>query len=161
MSFTIPPVTIEADGKEYKTQALTLTVQPSSAPEGGDSEKIGFAEFVVPKKTVYLGEAMPIAMRLYVDARVRWQAEGIMPEIAGEGFTKQKMPEPHKEEVERNGRDYVLMEFKTVITPIRAGKLTVGPECRMSIFGRGFRAPGAAAVAARSTFSAISLATIF
>ncbi|MEI9894545.1 MAG: BatD family protein [Chthoniobacter sp.] len=126
-SFTIPAVTIEADGKNYTTQPIGLTVQPSSATEGNqDAEKTGFAELVVPKKTVYLGEAIPVEFRLYVDSRVRWQPVA-MPEIGGEGFTKQKMPEPRSEQVERNGRDYDLLTFKTVLAPIRAGKLTIGP----------------------------------
>ncbi|MEP6671268.1 MAG: BatD family protein [Chthoniobacter sp.] len=126
-SFTIPALTIEADGRSYNTQPIGLTVQPSSATDGNqDTEKTGFAELIVPKKTVYLGEAIPVEFRLYVDSRVRWQPVA-MPDIGGEGFTKQKMPEPRSEQVERNGRDYDLLTFKTVLSPIRAGKLSIGP----------------------------------
>jgi len=126
-TFNIPALTIEADGKSYTTQPIGLTVQPSSATDGSqDAEKTGFAELVVPKKTIYLGEAIVLEFRLYVDSRVRWQPLA-MPEIAGEGFTKQKMPEPRSEQVERNGRDYDMMTFKTTLAPIRAGKLTIGP----------------------------------
>ncbi len=122
-----PALTIEADGKSYNTQPIGLTVQPSSATNGNqDAEKTGFAELIVPKKTVYLGEAIPLEFRLYVDSRVRWQPVA-MPDIDGEGFTKQKMPEPRSEQVERNGRDYDLLTFKTTLAPIRAGKLTIGP----------------------------------
>ncbi len=127
-SFTIPPVTVEAEGKKYHTQPVTLTVQPSSATDGDEGgEKIAFAEFVIGKKTAYLGEAIPLELRLYVDARVRSQVDS-MPEIDGEGFTQQRLTEPRKEEVERNGHDYILLSFRTLITPIRAGKLTVGPS---------------------------------
>ena len=126
-SFTIPAITIEVDGKSYSTQPVALTVRPSSATDGSsEAEKLDFAELTVPKKTVYLGEAVPIEFRLYVDARVRWQPEA-MPEIEGEGFTKQKMPEPHNEQVERNGRDYDMLTFKSLFAPIRAGKLIIGP----------------------------------
>ena len=126
-SFKIPAIAVEVDGKSYSTQPVALTVQPSSATDGtGEPDKVGFAELSVPKKTVYLGEAIPIEFRLYVDAKVRWQPQ-TMPEIEGEGFTKQKMPEPHSEQVERNGRDYDMLTFKTLFAPIRAGKLTIGP----------------------------------
>jgi len=126
-SFTIPAVVVEADGKGYSTKPIVLTVQPSSATTGEfDTDKIGYAEIVVPKKTLYVGEATPIEVRIYVDSRVRWGAV-TMPDLGGEGFTKQKIPEPHKEQVERNGRDYDMLAFKTVIAPIRSGKLTVGP----------------------------------
>ncbi|MDR3402537.1 MAG: BatD family protein [Chthoniobacter sp.] len=126
-SFTIPAVTLEADGKSYNTQPIGLTVHPASAADNNQEvEKTGYAELVVPKKTVYLGEAIPLEFRLYVDSRVRWQPEA-MPDIDGEGFTRQKMPEPRSEQVERNGRDYDMLTFKTVLAPIRAGQLTIGP----------------------------------
>jgi len=127
-TFTIPAVTVEADGKTYRTEPVALAVQPSSAAgTGNEPAATGFAEFVVPKKTAYIGETIPVELRLYVDARVRWQPVA-MPEIAGEGFTKQKMPEPQREQVAKNGREYDVLTFKTAITPSRAGKITLGPS---------------------------------
>ena len=68
-SFTIPAITIEVDGRSYSTQPVALTVRPSSATDGSsEAEKLDFVELLVPKKTVYLGEAIPIEFRLYVDA---------------------------------------------------------------------------------------------
>jgi hypothetical protein len=122
-SFTIPAVAVEADGKIYRTEPVGLTVQPGSS----DSQTTGFAEFVVEKKTAYLGETIPVELRLHVDARVRWQPVK-MPEITGEGFTMQKMPEPQRAQAERNGREYDVLVFKTAITPSRAGKITIGPS---------------------------------
>ncbi len=127
-TFAIPATTLGADGKSYRTEPVVLTVQPSAA--GGvtsEPQVTGFAEFVVPKKTAYIGETIPVDLRLYVDARVRWQPVA-MPEIAGEGFTKQKVPEPQREQTERNGREYDVLIFKTAITPSRAGKITLGPS---------------------------------
>lgn len=127
-TFTIPAVTVVADGKSYQTEPVGLTVQPSAAAgKGGEAQPISFAEFVIPKKTAYIGEAIPLELRLYVDARVRWQAT-TMPEISGEGFTKAKFPEPQRDEVQKNGREYDLLTFKTVISPSQAGKITVGPS---------------------------------
>jgi hypothetical protein len=126
-TFTIPAVAVEADGKTFRTEPVGLTVQPSSAPGSNDPETIGFAELVVPKKTAYIGEAIPLELRLYVDARVRWQPVA-MPEIAGEGFTKQKMPEPQRSQTQRNGKEYDVLTFKSAIMPGRAGKITVGPS---------------------------------
>lgn len=150
-AFTIPSVGIEADGKSYRTEPIALTIQPSSATDdAADPSKIGYAEIVVPKKTAYVGEAIPLELRLYVDARVRWQPVA-MPEIDGEGFTKQKMPEPKSEQTERNGRDFDLLRFKTIISPIRAGTITVGPsEILYSA-----RVPHARRGGARSPFDAL------
>ncbi len=128
-TFTIPAATVEADGKTYRTETVGLTVQPSTATDAvNDPQTIGFAEIVVPKKTAYIGETIPVELRLYVDTRVRWQPVA-MPEIEGEGFTKQKLPEPTKEPTEvKNGREYDVLIFRTAITPSRAGKITLGPS---------------------------------
>jgi hypothetical protein len=126
--FTIPAQTIQADGKTFRTEDISLTIQPSSAGDNdNENEKMSFAEFVIPKKTLFLGEAVPVEMKLYVDSKVRWQPV-TMPEIEGDGFTKQKMPEPRNEQVTKDGKDYDVLIFRTVITPIRAGKLTLGPS---------------------------------
>lgn len=127
-TFTIPAMTVTADGKTFRTEPVALTVQPSTASGVADDPKtLGFAEFLVPKKTAYLGETIPVELKLYVDSRIRWQPVA-MPEIAGEGFTKQKVPEPQREQVQKNGRDYDVLTFKTAITPSRAGKITIGPS---------------------------------
>jgi uncharacterized protein (DUF58 family) len=126
-TFTIPSQTIQADGKTYRTDAIALTIRPNSAGDGeGGIEKISFAEFVIGKRSLYLGEAIPVQFRLYVDSNVRWQPIA-MPDIEADGFTKEKMPEPTNDEVTKDGHDYKVLIFRTVITPIRAGKLTLGP----------------------------------
>ena len=123
--YTIPAVIVEVDGKTYRTEPVGLTVQAN--PSGDDLQSSGFAEFVVPKKTLYVGETIPLELRLYVDARVRWQPVS-MPDIPGEGFTKQKIPEPKHVTEDRNGREYDVLIFKTAITPSQAGKITIGPS---------------------------------
>jgi hypothetical protein len=129
-TFTIPSVEFEADGKTVRTQAVTLTVQAAAAggkaKEAGDNA-IGFAEIVVPKNTAYLGETIPVELRLMVDSRVRWEPEQ-MPTIDGDGFTKTKIPNPRQEHARRDGKDYDVLVFRTAITPSKAGKITIGPS---------------------------------
>ena len=147
-TFTIPAMTVEADGKTLRTEPVALTVQPSSATAATDDPKVlGFAEFLVPRKTAYLGETIPVELKLYVDSRIRWQPVA-MPEISGEGFTKQKMPEPQRDQVQKNGRDYDVLTFKTAITPSRAGKITLGP----SVIPYNARVPRARKSGPRSLF---------
>jgi hypothetical protein len=125
-SFTIPAVDIVIAGKTYRTEPIKLKVQPSSA--GSDDGKVTFAELSVAKKSVFLGEAIPAELRLYIDSRVRRAQPLQMPEIGGDGFTKEKFPEPREEQVEKNGRDYNVIVFKTLVSPSRAGKVLVGPS---------------------------------
>lgn len=126
-TYTFPAVTVEVDGKPYLTQPVKLTVQASSADDAVRPKAQGLAEIVVPKTTLYVGETIPVELHLYVDSRVHWQPVA-MPEIFGEGFTKQKMPEPRRPEtVTKNGLECDHMVFKTAITPGKAGKLSLGP----------------------------------
>jgi len=143
--FTIPAITIEVDGKKLTTQPLTLTVTGSgggnTSSGGGSSNsgtsgtngqnpevgnKIAFSEIVLPKQTAYVGETIPIEIRVYFDASVRVQMNAI-PIVKCEGFTVQNLTQPHQEQIEKNGRRYNFISFKTAITPVKSGKLTLGP----------------------------------
>ena len=129
--FTIPSVEVQVDGQRYKTQPVALTIQQNGAPADGDGapQTQGIAEFTVPKTTLFVGETVPVELKLYVDARVHWQLAE-MPEITAEGLSQQKMPEPHKVEntVRRSdGREYDVVTFHTAITPTKAGKIPYGP----------------------------------
>jgi hypothetical protein len=141
--FSIPAVTIEVDGQKLTTSPLSLNVGGSAPPVPGGSSPgtgpgaanqsaapssngIAFAELVVPKETAYVGEVIPIEIRIYFDAKVRVQANE-MPDIKCEGFTVQKMTKPSQERIEKNGRLFNYLTVKTAVTPVKSGKLTLGP----------------------------------
>lgn len=134
-AFTIPGQTVEVGGKKYVTKPVTLTVGGSAAtaPPGGApaNARQVFAELIVPKQTAYVGEVIPVELRVYVDTRIRWQPEQ-PPTIGGEGFTAQKFTNPQQNEVRRDGRVYDAAIYKTAVTPAKAGQLSLGPaqlEC--------------------------------
>ena len=91
-----------------------------------NANKIAFAELVVPKQSAYVGEVIPIEIRIYFDANVRVQTNGL-PTFTSEGFTVQKLTQPRQEQVEKNGRRYNFVSYKTSITPVKSGKLVLGP----------------------------------
>jgi len=139
--FAIPAITVEVDGKKLTTPALSLTATGSGNNTGGTassaapgsnepksdgSRKIAFAELVVPAQNAYVGEAIPIEIRVYFDANVRVQTDGL-PTLTSEGFTVQKLTQPHQEQVVKNGRRYNFVSYKTAITPVKSGKLVLGP----------------------------------
>jgi hypothetical protein len=138
-TFTIPALTLEADGKKFTTRPLTLTVTGSGGGSAGSSSsgtaaepksdsgnRIAFAELIVPKQNAYVGEAIPAEIRVYFDAQIRVQANQ-SPEIKGEGLTIQKFAQPHEEQIEKNGRMYNFVTYKTAITPVKSGRLVLGP----------------------------------
>ena len=123
-TFTIPALAIDAGGKKLFTQPLTLTV--SNAPGGGNAgtqeNPFVIAEWVLPKSAAYVGEAIPVELRLYVGTGIQCQLPQ-MPTISGDGFTVAKLPKPLVNKVTREGRQYDMAVFRTAITAVKAGKL--------------------------------------
>jgi hypothetical protein len=85
-----------------------------------------FAELVVPKKVAYVGEIVPVQIRMGFDPRIRPRLIE-PPEITGQGFTAQKLQESGQTSETINGRPYDIVTYKTAIAAARAGKFEVGP----------------------------------
>src|SRR5207302_581741 len=85
-----------------------------------------FAELIVPKKVAYVGEIVPVQIRMGFDPRVRPRLIE-PPEITGQGFTAQKLQESGQNSETVNGRPYDVVTYKTAIAAARAGKFEVGP----------------------------------
>jgi hypothetical protein len=134
--FTIPPQTIRVGNNSVRTPALTLNVADSSgrssgARSGRDTQAAGtnnlvFAELIVPSKTAYVGEIVPVQVRMGFDPRVRPRLIQ-PPEIAGQGFTAQKLQQAAENTETISGRIYEVVTYKTAIAAARAGKFEIGP----------------------------------
>ena len=144
--FTIPALTVVVDGKTLQTKPVSFKVQKASGAQrgggGGGQRSLGaqgrggaagdsspakaFAEIDLKKKDIYLGEAVPIEVRLLVDTRIRLDEVGGF-ELVGDGFTAQKFPKTDQTKETRGGQTYNVVVFRTVLTPSRAGKVTIGP----------------------------------
>src|SRR5262249_30830953 len=101
--FTIPPQTVRAGGKILRTPELPLNVAdapnrppPTTRPgrsaqsQSTNAGDLVFAELIVPKKTAYVGEIVPVQIRMGFDARVHPRLTE-PPDITGQGFTSQKL----------------------------------------------------------------------
>ena len=134
--FTIPPQTIRIGNNSLRTPALTLNVADSSgrssgARSGRDTQAAGannlvFAELIVPSKTAYVGEIVPVQIRMGFDPRVRPRLVE-PPEITGQGFTAQKLQQSAENTETISGRIYEVVTYKTAIAAARAGKFEIGP----------------------------------
>src|SRR5438128_9384500 len=136
--FTIPPQTVRAGGNLLKTPELTLNVADSPSRPSGVRPSRGtqtqsvrasdlvFAELIVPQKTAYVGEIVPVQIRMGFDPRVRPRLIE-PPEITGQGFTAQKLQESGQSSETINGRPFDVVTYKTAIAAARAGKFEVGP----------------------------------
>jgi BatD DUF11 like domain len=133
-TFKIPPQRIRVAGSALSTPELTLHVAASSnrqaAPNSGgnaniDTSKLVNAELIVPKKSAYVGEMIPVVVRIASAARV----VGLEPpEIVGQGFTTQKLQGTDQPQIELiNGKQWEVYTFKTAIAAVRGGHFEVGP----------------------------------
>jgi len=133
-TFIIPPQTIRVGGNSLRTPQLRLNVtdslgrssRSSRDVQPANANKLVFAELIVPKKTAFVGEMVPVEIRLGFDPRARPKLiDG--PEIAGQGFTAQKLQQSGENLETISGRSYDVVTFKTAVAAARAGKFEIGP----------------------------------
>jgi hypothetical protein len=142
--FTIPAQTVLAGGKILRTPELSLnvadapnqqtTTQPGRSAQGTqrsqshstNARDLVFAELIIPKKAAYVGEIVPVQIRMGFDARVQPRLTE-PPDITGQGFTAQKLQQSSQNLETINGRPFDVVTFKTAITAARAGKFEIGP----------------------------------
>jgi hypothetical protein len=132
--FVIPVQTINAGNSPLKTPELTLNVTDSSnqstrsnrSVNTADPKKSTFAELIVPKKSAYVGEMIPIVVTVGFEIQTR--VRNIPPEIdlPGQGFTKQKMRAAEGQQT-IGGKTYHIVTYKTAIAAARAGPIEIGP----------------------------------
>jgi hypothetical protein len=138
-SFKIPPQIVRVGGTTLKTPELTLHVSDtggsnsasrprSSAPRGQqiDSSQVGFLEFVVPKRDGYVGEMLPVEIKLGLNTHVQFQGVDY-PDLNVQGVTLQKAQKPEETLETRNGVNYRVTTFKGALSVIRPGKLELPP----------------------------------
>jgi hypothetical protein len=134
--FAIPPQTIRVGSQSLRTPELTLNVadspgrsfasRPGQNAQPNKPSKLVFAELIVPKKSAFVGEIVPVQIRLGFDPRARPRLiEG--PEIGGQGFTAQKLQQSGENLETIGGRTYDVVTFKTAIAAARAGEFEIGP----------------------------------
>lgn len=154
--FDIPPLEVRVGAKTLKTNPLRLNVvnspfgtslppsgqlppsnTPGSAPQQQSQALPFFGELVFSKKKAWVGEPIPIELRYYFLGTIGGEV-GDRPNLAGEGFTTQKLHNVPKREQIVNGDNYVVFAFQTSITPAKSGLLEIPPaalEARLQLPG--------------------------
>lgn len=145
--FTIPGFDVQIEGKTFHTRDMRLVVsggvqvpqmpgQPQNAvPPSGQSQGQSdqgepfFAELILSKKKVFVGEVVPVELRFYFNSRIGGQV-GEKPNFGGEGFTVQKFSNAVKREQVVNGTNYTVFSFQSAITAVKSGTLEI-PEASL------------------------------
>ena len=136
-TFRIPAQTVKVGGNSFQTPELELTVAagntPGNANQGGGnsgqarSAKLAFGEIIVTKPTAYVGEIVPVEVRLAFNAHTRARLiDG--PDVPSQGFTMQKLQASDQPRMETiSGNPYQVLTFKTALAGARPGKFEIGP----------------------------------
>lgn len=145
--FSIPPFDVQIEGKSFRTQVMNLSVrgggqapQPQGLPQGAqipsgqppssaDEGEPFFADLILSKKKVFVGEVVPVELRFYFNSRIGGQV-GERPNFGGEGFTVQKFSNAVKREQVVNGTNYTVFSFQSAITAVKSGTLEI-PEASL------------------------------
>ncbi|MDR3405424.1 MAG: BatD family protein [Chthoniobacter sp.] len=123
----IPPQTVTGDGKSFQTPPLKLIVEATAAGAAQSaSEGAPYAEIILASKDLKVDRPVHVTFRVGIDTRVRWQPTE-MPTFLPEGFACEKLSEPVAGTEDHEGKTYDILTFQTTLTPLKAGRLTIGP----------------------------------
>src|SRR5690349_1362399 len=127
--YTIPAISASVDGNTVTSQPLKLKVLKNGegTPESAVIGKNAFLKLVVPKNEAYLGEVLPLEIRLYArQGNLKQQ-----PQLTQEGFTVGKMIQQQLTKTLIGNQYFSLLVYKTFVIPAKAGRLALGPATLM------------------------------
>jgi hypothetical protein len=102
-----------------------------------------FVRLTAPKKIVYVGELVPIQIKLYVrnDAPAKLRS---LPSLAGDAFAMNKLPAEPLQAVENiDGMPYQTATWNTALSAVKSGEYPVQVEVGLTVLQRQARHGGA------------------
>ncbi len=140
--FRFPPIEVIVDGVRFQTEEQTLTVSPQAQLPANTN--IAFGTLKLARTTAYIGEDIQAELRFYFDTSYRWGFGGsTMPQMNGDGFAARAPLKGDETYVEIGDKRYLRMVFRSVLTPSRAGKLTIGPLSLRASYSKVMGGPNA------------------
>jgi hypothetical protein len=122
-AFRIGPAQVTVDGTTYKSNVETLTVgQPAASPDG-DRGPVFLVASLTPGR-VYVEQQALYTLKLYRSVNIADVSVNV-PEL--DGVALAKLGEPREYQGQHQGRPYQIVEVRYLVTPQRAGNLTLAP----------------------------------
>ena len=123
--FTVPGQEVHlTDGAVLRTLPVTLTVLGSGNSGGG--KDLTYAELVIPKKSAYIGESVPIEVRAGFAANVRHNPSQEVI-LGGDGFSVQAFTPPRSTGSSTQDGRYTVDLYKSSVAGVKIGTVSVGP----------------------------------
>jgi tetratricopeptide (TPR) repeat protein len=142
-TYSIPAIKVEVGRQTYSTYPIEIEVLSATHGQTGqdtqtDSDGLPLnalrLEVKPEKTTVYPGEEIRVRVILYVQG-VRL-TEVTYPRLEGQGFLCGEFSQPIQGRRDLDGRTYQTLEFEAIISPVTAGRLSLGPvsmDCEVSL----------------------------
>jgi hypothetical protein len=154
-NFTIPSVSVTADGRQFRTAPLAFCVQDAGAAgtapaqpqqqsqtqpqqmipgfpprqaraQRAETGRLAFGEITCAKKSLYAGEMTPVEIRYYFDARYPVQVLGKV-DFGSEGVLVERFPDPKESREDRDGVTYNVLTFHSLLSAVKPGSIDIAP----------------------------------
>ena len=133
--FEIPSLSVKYEGKTYTSKPMSIEVTSGPAnPSGGQNQNQNnvqeikdkiFLTMEVNKNKVYVNDNIDLSIKLYVN---QLSVRDIQyPQIVGKGFLVEGFSKALQYQDVLNGVAHDVIEFKTKISALTKGELTLGP----------------------------------
>jgi len=150
--YTIPPITLQHDGKTYQTQPISVEIVAAgkapaanasraapdrAVPEQGKGGKSLFVTATVDKPTAYVNEQVTYSFRFYRRIRLLSNPQYVPANFSG--FWTEDVP-PRNYYATIDGQQYLVTEVKTLLFPTRPGAFNLGNaslQCKIEDFNHG------------------------
>lgn len=152
--FSLGPLRFDHNGDRYTSNQISLEVLATAAPQPSNAQQqepqdlsrdISDRVFVVleaGKRNMYVNEAVPVTVKLYVN---RLSVRDIQfPQIEHEGFSLGQFGQPKQYRDVVAGVAYDVIEFSTTIFGLRPGETKIGPanlKCNLIVRKQSSRRP--------------------
>lgn len=120
----IPSVQIAVGGGVYATQPLTLKVLEAGQNAVPEPNQGAFIEVQVPRAQLYEGESIAAELSILVPTDIRWRLEAV--DFTSDSFLKTQLQRPQQRIEKRNGKDYEIVAYRSMLTAIRSGDVPLG-----------------------------------
>ena len=124
-NYSISPIQVRHETRLFKPKPLKLLVLPAGEkPKPGNNQsQNAYVRLLPTKTTAYVGEVIPVEIQLFFIDGVNVQ----MPELIADGFNIAPFPKHKQTRMQKGNQIYQVLTFRTTATPLKAGKLQLGP----------------------------------
>ncbi len=126
---TIPALQIDLNGQRASSAPVKLKVlrEDPDSPPPSLATNMAFLWLVLPKKELYVGEAVVGELRLYLRQEVGNISNPQIPQMAGDGFILGKFNQGQQFKRNVGNASFTVIPMPFAATAIKTGPLTIGP----------------------------------